>query len=92
MTPVGGFIPSAADMTNLVAGIRPWAGQDGGAILVQSMPNGFFPTAQIGPGIDKRSRSNTCPAKADLKKYSVQIVPTSIDYKNNIRWAEDCIH
>ncbi|CZR69223.1 uncharacterized protein PAC_19123 [Phialocephala subalpina] len=86
-----GHLPNAGDLANLISALRDFAQQDGGVILEQTMPNGFFPADLIGAGINKRSRYDHCPPKTDLLKYATADVPEDINYGTDMRWTERCI-
>lgn len=87
---VNGFVPSAANLADLVSAITAFARQDGGTIFVQQMPNGFLPANAIGAGPTKRTRTSTCPAAVNMLQYSTANVPTDINYATDLRWTTEC--
>lgn len=95
-------LPTTQELQNILDAINAWVSEVASGLVVIERPNDFFDLSQIGAApskrdngaenaaeLEKRSRTNQCPAKTDLLQYINGDVP-DLDINREIRWAGQC--
>ncbi|MCJ1268324.1 hypothetical protein MMC22_008212 [Lobaria immixta] len=90
------------ELQEILDAINAWASEVASDLQVIPRPNDFFDLSKIGAApskrdngaknvaeLEKRSRTNQCPAKTDLLQYVNGDVP-DLDINREIRWAGEC--
>lgn len=96
------YLPTEHELQEFLDVISAWVSEVASGLQVIERPNNFFDLAQIGAApskrdngaenvaeLEKRSRTNQCPAKTDLLQYVNGDVP-DLDINREIRWAGQC--